>query len=204
MERIYIENTHVYGIEDALRAMRNPKSNRHLSAPEKDRKLSQSLYRAGPSHRKHLRFITVIADFVLPRFVWTEVDSYKVGVTRLSESTMHTLGDRDLTLDDFSFDSEIGWLMEKRIREINIHIWAYRQEKDPAEKFRIKRQIKQLLPESFLQLATVSFTGEALANIYDQRKDHPNPEWHEICKWIESLPESWMITGKEPPENVTI
>lgn len=32
------------------------------------------------------------------------------------------------------------------------------------------------------------FSYQCLRNIYRQRKDHRLPEWHEICKWIESLP----------------
>lgn len=32
------------------------------------------------------------------------------------------------------------------------------------------------------------FSYQCLRNIYRQRKNHRLPEWHEICKWIESLP----------------
>lgn len=33
------------------------------------------------------------------------------------------------------------------------------------------------------------------ANIYRQRKNHKLDEWREVCKWIESLPYSELITG---------
>lgn len=36
---------------------------------------------------------------------------------------------------------------------------------------------------------------EVLANIYKSRKDHKLDEWRELCKWIESLPYSELITG---------
>lgn len=42
---------------------------------------------------------------------------------------------------------------------------------------------------------------EVLANIYRQRKNHKLDEWREFCKWIESLPYSEMITGKEDSDN---
>lgn len=35
---------------------------------------------------------------------------------------------------------------------------------------------------------------EVLANIYRQRKNHKLDEWREVCKWIESLPYSELIT----------
>lgn len=36
---------------------------------------------------------------------------------------------------------------------------------------------------------------EVLANIYRQRKNHKLDEWREVCKWIETLPYSELITG---------
>ena len=47
------------------------------------------------------------------------------------------------------------------------------------------------------QTRNVMMNYEVLANIYRQRKGHKLDEWREVCKWIESLPYSEMITGKE-------
>lgn len=38
---------------------------------------------------------------------------------------------------------------------------------------------------------------EVLANIYKSRKNHKLDEWREFCKWIETLPYSELIVGKE-------
>ncbi len=57
--------------------------------------------------------------------------------------------------------------------------------------------ILQLLPESYNQLATVMLNYEVLANIYKSRRNHKLDEWHAFCDWIETLPYSWLITGKE-------
>ena len=38
---------------------------------------------------------------------------------------------------------------------------------------------------------------EVLANIYKYRKNHKLDEWNDFCDWIESLPYSELITGKE-------
>ena len=56
-------------------------------------------------------------------------------------------------------------------------------------------QMIQLLPSSYNQTRNVMLNYEVLANIYRQRKNHKLDEWREVCKWIESLPYSELITG---------
>ena len=56
-------------------------------------------------------------------------------------------------------------------------------------------QMIQLLPSSYNQKRTVQLNYEVLANIYQYRKDHKLDEWRELCKWIEGLPYSEIITG---------
>lgn len=56
-------------------------------------------------------------------------------------------------------------------------------------------QIIQLLPSSYNQTRNVMLNYEVLANIYRQRKNHKLDEWREVCKWIETLPYSELITG---------
>lgn len=58
-------------------------------------------------------------------------------------------------------------------------------------------QMIQLLPSSFNQKRTIMMNYEVLANIYKSRKNHKLDEWRELCKWIESLPYSELITGGE-------
>ena len=57
-------------------------------------------------------------------------------------------------------------------------------------------QMIQLLPSSYNQTRNVMLNYEVLANIYRQRKSHKLDEWRELCSWIESLPYSELITGK--------
>lgn len=58
-------------------------------------------------------------------------------------------------------------------------------------------QMIQLLPSSYNQKRTVMLNYEVLANIYKSRRNHKLDEWHTFCDWIESLPYSELITGKE-------
>ena len=55
----------------------------------------------------------------------------------------------------------------------------------------------QLLPSSYNQKRTVMMNYEVLANIYKSRRNHKLEEWHDFCDWIEKLPYSRLITGKE-------
>lgn len=61
----------------------------------------------------------------------------------------------------------------------------------------IWRQMIQLLPSSYNQTRNVMMNCETLANIYKSRKRHKLDEWIELCKWIETLPYSKLITRKE-------
>lgn len=68
------------------------------------------------------------------------------------------------------------------------------RESDPDIKKQIWYSILQLLPSSYNQKRTVMLNYEVLANIYKSRKNHKLDEWRELCKWIESLPYSELIT----------
>jgi hypothetical protein len=58
-------------------------------------------------------------------------------------------------------------------------------------------QMIQLLPSSYNQRRTVMLNYEVLANMYKSRRNHKLDEWHTFCDWIETLPYSELITGKE-------
>lgn len=58
-------------------------------------------------------------------------------------------------------------------------------------------QMIQLLPSSYNQKRTVMLNYEVLANIYKSRRNHKMDEWHTLCDWIETLPCSELIMGKE-------
>jgi len=63
-----------------------------------------------------------------------------------------------------------------------------------AAKKRCWWQMIQLLPSSYNQKRTVMLNYEVLSNIYQHRRNHKLDEWRELCKWIEGLPYSEVIT----------
>lgn len=190
-----IEDVEVMGLRKAFKAMRNPmnswnesdskyitETNKYILG-EKDLALALKLVKAGKSHRKFLRQIHVSVDLTLPRYIWQELDTYKVSTVRNSCSTMHKLGSVDLTKEDFQDD----FVLPETLMWLNNMGASYRNNKS----IEILRSMKIILPEGFLQKATYDCNYETLITIYFDRHNHRMSEWSGeggICQWILSLP----------------
>ena len=181
---IRIENEYVTPFKSAFRGMRNPYNSWEKSTPESDMELACKLISAGTEHRKFLRMIHVTADVTAPLFWWKEYDTYKVGTTANSCSTMHTLTKRAFTKEDFSFEDlypvEADGVIAK-LEDLRVH---YAVTKDR----RAWRRLIAILPSSYNQMRTVDLDYETLLSIHRQRKNHKLEEWHVFCDWIEGLP----------------
>ena len=82
----------------SLSPMQNSQSHLHYSS------LMQTLIRAGSEHRKFLRQMFVAVDITAPLYWWKEFDTYKIGTTANSTSTMHKLASTSIMLDCFETD----------------------------------------------------------------------------------------------------
>ena len=164
---------------------------------ENDHDLMRRLCNGGPVHAKFRRMITVYVDITAPLYWWKEFDTYKVGTTANSCSTMHKVHAKEFTIDDFSHEHLDSWslsILENLIRWMNENRTEFIKTKNKDAWW----QMIQLLPTSYNQKRTVELNYEVLNNIYHSRLNHKLDEWHDVCRWIESLPYSWIITGKEP------
>ena len=167
-----------------------------------DHDLMMRLRNAGTDHRKFMRMITVYLDITAPLYWWKEFDTYKVGTVANSCSTMHKIHAKEFTLEDFSCEhltaESITFGLEPIIDILNKNRELYLQWKNiDEEKKTLWWQMIQLLPTSYNQKRTVMLNYEVLANIYKSRRNHKLDEWHTFCDWIEELPYSELITGKE-------
>ena len=168
-----------------------------------DLDLMKRLRNAGTDHRKFMRMITVYVDITGPLYWWKEFDTYKVGTVANSCSTMHKIAAKEFTLEDFSHEHLIvaGLNSLKRtIDDLNSAREGYLDERikqNPEWRKEVWWQMIQLLPSSYNQRRTVQMNYEVLANIYKSRRNHKLDEWHTLCDWIEGLPYSELITGKE-------
>lgn len=169
-----------------------------------DHSLMQRLSNAGTEHRKYMRMMPVYVRITAPLYWWKEFDTYKIGTVANSCSTMHKIAEKEFTLEDFStehIDIRSRKILEETIKALNDYRKLYINY-DPSDfevygcpsKKDIWWQLIQLLPSSYNQTRNVMLNYEVLANIYRQRKNHKLDEWREVCKWIESLPYSELIT----------
>lgn len=186
-----------------------------------DLNLMTTLRNAGTDHRKFMRMITVYLDITAPLYWWKEFDTYKVGTVANSCSTMHKITAKEFTLDDFSHEHlvddfdvsiEIGGTDHRdtgpmEVLGMTIDVLNHYREKylvaTKTEEYTglpakdIWWQMIQLLPSSYNQRRTVMLNYEVLANMYKSRRNHKLDEWHTLCDWIENLPYSELITGKQ-------
>lgn len=163
---------------------------------ESDHSLMQRLSNAGTEHRKYMRMMPVYVRITAPLYWWKEFDTYKVGTVANSCSTMHKIQEKEFTLEDFSTEH----LYDISINKFNNLICRLNECREKYLETKYKDwwwQMIQLLPSSYNQTRNVMLNYEVLANIYRQRKGHKLDEWREVCKWIESLPYSELITGVE-------
>lgn len=209
---IKVENMEFWGFDHAIRGMRNPlnswsrsdtiygeyygldENGDEIRLPYKkpmignnDLTLMKRLYAGGQPHRKYLRQIFVAMDITAPLYWWKEFDTYKVGTTANSCSTMHKIAAKPFELDDFSFDhlyyDGIDCL-DTIIQKLN----EYRKKFNETKKKGDWWQMIQLLPSSYNQLRTVTMTYENVMNMLDYRQGHKLDEWNEFCKILLELP----------------
>ena len=193
------ERSAVMNLEGAIRGARNPmnswskmdsyydKQGNFVLGPN-DLDLAKRLARAGSDHRKYLRQIFVTVDITAPLYWWKEFDTYKVGTTANSTSTMHKIHAKEFTRDDFSCDrmDEGGLAM---LDAVIAYLEGERQKflADKNDKQAWHNMI-QTLPSSYNQMRTVTLNYENLINMYYARRNHKLAEWHVLCDFILSLP----------------
>lgn len=189
------ENTAVFNIDGAMRGMRFPMKGIGDTAQdiigEADMKVAEKLWHASDvdnfAHSKFLRQIFVSVDISAPLYFWSEMDTYKVGTTANSESTMHKLTKdaKSLTLADFECDEEnVDFILNVIIPELQ------RVSLDTSlGEIKRLRLLKQKLPSSYIQKRHWTGNYEIVRNQYNQRYGHRLTEWNtDWANWAKSLP----------------
>ena len=208
---IKIENVETCNWRAAIRGMRNPLESWDKSdscfcyeSPDceaacemhigpNDLTLMKRLVNAGTDHSKFMRMITVSFDIVAPLYWWKEFDTYKIGTVRNSCSTMHKIEARELNMFDFARDglttNDMVFCLDPTINYINRLIAEYKQASG-SEKRTLHQRIVKLLPDSYLQRATITTNYQVLRNIRNSdRKTHKLDERvDDFMKFIDGLP----------------
>lgn len=228
---IQVSNIEVWGLEHAIRGMRNPKNSwdkrdskffndydngiRDVILGNNDLDLMKRLYKAGVEHRTYARMIKVSMDIVAPLYWWKEMDRYCVGKDQVSCSTMHTMHQREFTLEDFStehllndetynyecditdYDNNICNINSMDLMLMLLQLLnGYREKYIETKDKKYWWQLIQLLPTSYNQRRTVCMSYETVFKIIKERTGHKLDEWNGFVDVLNSLPYIKEITDE--------
>lgn len=166
-----------------------------------DMDLAQRMIKAGTPNDKFLRQIFVSVDITAPLYWWKEMDTYKVGTTANSTSTMHKLASTPITKECFEIDDYNGDLLmyEREPYDFDQHldeIWechindceTLRKRYLETKDIRYWKELIRMLPESWLQTRQWTANYSVLRNIIHWRKGHKLQEWNSFIEWCHTLP----------------
>ena len=137
---------------------------------------------ANGSHGKFLESISVWLDITAPRYWWQEFSTYRIGTSCNSESTMHTIFKRELTQEDF-----VRPILQANLDWLNHLISCYKDHKEKNLTWNIKNtfmEIKNNLPEGFLQRRIICTNYKTIRHIINQRENHRLEEWKVFCEYL--------------------
>lgn len=132
-------------------------------------KTSRTLASKDGGHNKFLESIMVWMDIKAPLYWWKQFDTYRIGVTKQSKSTMHTLMKRSLTEYDFT-----GLVTAGAIFRVNCFIREGNFESAIAN-----------LPDGYLQTRRVCLSYKTIRHILKQRKHHKLNEWAAFMNFMQ-------------------
>ena len=128
------------------------------------------------------------------------MDTYKIGTTANSTSTMHKLASTPITKDCFEMDDYSNCLVydnepygidsytDDIWDEIICHCETLRKRYLETKDIKYWKELIRLLPESWLQTRTWTADYEVLRNIVHWRSKHKLQEWHQFVDFIRTLP----------------
>lgn len=205
-----ISNVAVYGLEDSIRRAKFPMATDTSKLNAELTKGIQSLAQSeiGAGHDQWLTGVTVQFDLTFTVKAWTEAERYRFLYFVSSQSTMHRITRFNLDNAYIEYtDPRIVEIMKEKVADYNkfvadIETGLIPQDQEVINKIEEEKKRKYLEilysnPCGFKLTAGMVTNYRQLKTIYSQRKNHRLPEWKSFCQWIETLPSSFLITGKE-------
>jgi hypothetical protein len=197
-----IKNVEVYGLQESIKAAKYPMSVDIDSLNSEVTKGVEKLATSGigHAHDQFLTGITVQFDLTCTNKMWVEAERYRFLYFVSSQSTMHRATKFNIAEQCNDYVSvETIRLVEKYVRMYNVICDEYGKNSEQAKEAYLI--VLYNLPAGFKLTARMTTNYRQLKTIYKQRKNHRLPEWREFCKWIETLPMSYFITGAKNDNN---
>ena len=215
-----VSNAKVYGLSDAVRRSKYPMAVDVSALTDDITPGIESLAKSSPGsgHDHWLCGVCVQFDLSFSVKAWTELERYHFINFVSSQSTMHRISKFDLSVPgaySLYTDSRMIAIMQELVS-------AYNEKEESVKRYEkncmelcvdkeaggILKDLKRDAADAYLRILysnpcgfrlTAGMTTNylQLKTIYAQRKNHRLPEWREFCAWVETLPCSYLITGKD-------
>lgn len=184
-----VSNVKVYGLEDSIKASKYPMAvDIAKCTPVVNntvRKLAACA--TGTGHDNFLNGIIVQFDLNFSIKAWVEAERYHFLDFVSSQSTMHRIAKFD------PYEQCNEYVTEEIIRAVERLVGSYNENPTADNYLRLLYNI----PVGFRLTARMTTNYRQLKTIYQQRRTHRLPEWRTLCAWMETLPHSEFITGKD-------
>lgn len=195
-----VSNVEIYGLEESIVASGYPMRTERLENIKAEvmdnldihtkRAVKLAQTKIGEGHDNWLNGIIAQFDLQVSTKAWTQFQRYHFLEFVSSMSTMHRL-------TKMSFDEVFNEYVTQQTREQMKELQdAYNE--NPSKENKLK--LLYNAPAGLEITARMSTNYRQLKTIYKQRRNHLLPDWQMFCDWIESLPYSYLITGKNPEE----
>lgn len=183
-----IKNVKVYGLEDSVKASKYPMAVDidKCSSDVTDTTKKLAGCPLGTGHDQFLTGIIVQFDLTLSIKCWVEAQRYHFLDFVSSQSTMHKIAKMDI------INNCNGYVTREAIDNLLVLTRQYNDEPTAENYLKVLYNI----PTGFELTARMTTNYRQLKTIYKQRKTHRLPEWRKFCEWIETLPHSEFLTGK--------
>lgn len=184
-----VSNVDVYGLERSIRESKYPMSVNPAECTEEltDRQIKLANAHKGSGHDNFLNGCIVQFDLTFSNKAWVELQRYHFIDFVSSQSTMHCISKMDIKCMCNDYVSDVVIAEVERLKEI------YLKTKDREDYLRLLYNI----PSGFELTARMTTNYRQLKTVYKQRRNHRLPDWHIFCDFIEKLPYSELITGKD-------
>ena len=204
-----VNNVKVYGLEESIRRAKFPMSvdpsTLTTDLTKGIKTLAQS--NTGEGHDQWLTGVVVQFDLTFTVKAWTEMQRYHFVDFVSSQSTMHRITKFDLNTVYIEY---VDPIMIQQMKNLVNNYNKLVEEKEKVMKDMPEYNIEHIdrdIKEAYLKVlysnpcgmkltAGITTNYRQLKTIYKQRKTHRLPEWRVFCKWIETLPNSELITEK--------
>lgn len=189
MSNNLVNNVNVYGLENSFRVSKFPMQVdvSNCTGEYTERIGTLAGCEKGTGHDNFLKGIIVQFDLSFTIKAWTEGERYHWFDIVSSQSTMHRISKMDYSKCFCAYVTDNTKSEMERLKNIY-------NDNPTSENY---LYLLYNCPVGLILTAGMTTNYQQLKTIYSQRKAHRLPEWREFCKWIETLPYSELITGKQ-------